>query len=73
VIGGATFLGYSRLGFTTALPILITMVLLALTYTSMPLLKRWDDPEFLNFLMFKRLVPLVLVLQLVPLIGLVIT
>jgi 4-hydroxybenzoate polyprenyltransferase len=73
VIIGATFLGYSSLGFTTALPILITMVLGSLAYVSRPLLTRWDDPVFLNVLIFKRLIPLVLLLQLTPLVGLMIT
>ena len=72
VIMGATFLGYSRLGFTTALPILITMILTALAYVSRPLLTRWDDPTFLNVLIFKWLIPLILILQLIPLIGLMI-
>jgi len=71
VIVGATFLGYSRLGFTTALPILITMVLASLAYVSRPLFTRWDDPAFLNVLIFKRLIPLILLLQLTPLLGLI--
>ena len=72
VIMGATYLGYSSLGFSTALPILITLILGSLAYVSRPLLTRWDDPMFLNVLIFKRLMPLILMLQLTPLFGLMI-
>jgi 4-hydroxybenzoate polyprenyltransferase len=69
VIGVATLVGYSRLGFNAAMPILVFMILGAWLYTSIPLLKRWDDPRFVNWLIFKKTFPLYLVLQLVPLIG----
>lgn len=71
IIGGATLVGYSRMGFNTAMPLLVLMIMGAWLYVSLPLLKRWDDPKFLNILIFKRTFPLYLALQLVPLIGLV--
>jgi 4-hydroxybenzoate polyprenyltransferase len=71
IIGGATLVGYTRMGFNTALPLLVLMILGAWTYVSLPLLQRWDDPKFLHALIFKKMMPIYLVLQLVPLIGLI--
>ena len=70
IIGGATLVGYSSLGFNMAMPLLMLMIVGAWIYVSLPLLRRWDDPVFLNYLAFKRILPFYLVLQLVPLIGL---
>lgn len=70
IIGGATLVGYSSLGFNTAMPLLVLMIVGAWVYVSLPLLKKYDDPVFLNYLAFKRILPFYLVLQLVPLVGL---
>jgi 4-hydroxybenzoate polyprenyltransferase len=70
VIGGATLVGYSRMGFNMAMPLLVLMIMGAWIYVSLPLIKRWDDPIFLNYLAFKRILPFYFVLQLVPLVGL---
>jgi 4-hydroxybenzoate polyprenyltransferase len=70
IIGGATLVGYSSLGFNMAMPLLVLMIVGAWIYVSLPLLRRWDDPIFLNHLAFKRILPFYLVLQLVPLVGL---
>lgn len=69
VMGIATLLGYSRLGLNTALPILVSLILVAWLYVSIPLLKRWSDPVFLQSLIFKRVVPFYCIMQLVTLIG----
>jgi len=69
VIGLATFLGYAQLGLNTALPILVGLILVAWLYVSLPLLKRWNDPIFLNSLILKRVVPFYCIMQLVTLIG----
>ena len=69
VIGAATLVGYSSVGFNAAMPVLAVFILGAWLYVSLPLLKRWDDPKFVNLLIFKKTFPLYLALQLVPLIG----
>jgi len=70
IIGGATLVGYSSMGFNMAMPLLVLMIVGAWIYVSLPLLSRWDDPVFLNDYAFKRILPFYIVLQLVPLIGL---
>ena len=68
-IGAATLIGYSQLGFNTAMPILVLLILAGWLYISLPLLKRWEDPVFLDALVSKKIFPFYLILQLVPLIG----
>jgi len=70
IVGGATLVGYSRMGFNTAMPLLVLMILGAWTYVSLPLLRRWDDPKFLQALIFKRVFPFFTLLQLAVIIGL---
>jgi len=69
VIGAAILVGYSSMGFNAAMPVLSLLILGAWLYVSLPLLKRWDDSKFLNFLIFKKTFPLYLALQLAPLVG----
>jgi 4-hydroxybenzoate polyprenyltransferase len=69
VMGIATFLGYAQLGLNTALPILVGLILVAWLYVSIPLLKKWSDPIFLQSLIIKRVVPFYCIMQLVTLIG----
>ena len=69
IMGLATFLGYSQLGLNTALPILVSLTLVAWLYVSIPLLKRWNDPIFLHSLIINRVVPFYCIMQLVTLIG----
>ncbi len=69
VLGLATLLGYAQLGLNTALPVLVILILGAWLYVSIPLLKRWSDPIFLNSLIMKRIVPFYCIMQLVTLIG----
>jgi chlorophyll synthase len=68
-VGAATLIGYSQLGFNTVMPILVLLILAGWLYVSLPLLKRWDDPVFLDAIVSKKIFPFYLVLQLVPLIG----
>jgi 4-hydroxybenzoate polyprenyltransferase len=69
ISGIATLVGYSRVGFNIAMPILFTLIVSAFIYVLYPLLKRWNDPSYLDFLIHKRLAPLYLLLQITPLIG----
>lgn len=68
-IAAATVIGYASLGFNLAMPILATIVITALIFTIYPMMKRWNDPEYVNLVMFRKFVPLFLVLQLVPVVG----
>jgi 4-hydroxybenzoate polyprenyltransferase len=70
-MGLATFLGYSQLGLNTALPILVSLILVAWLYVSIPLLKKWNDPIFLHSHIIKRVVPFYCIMQLVTWIGIV--
>jgi len=65
----ATLIGYSRLGFTVALPILLTLISVSLIYTVFPLLKKWNDPIFTQTVLVKKIYPLYLFLQIPVLIG----
>ncbi|MEE8354300.1 MAG: UbiA family prenyltransferase [Candidatus Bathyarchaeia archaeon] len=69
VMGIATFLGYAQLGLNAALPILVSLILVAWLYVSIPLLKKWNDPIFLNSLIIRRVVPFYCIMQLVTLVG----
>ena len=68
-IAVASVIGYAQLGFTLAMPILATIVLTALILTVYPIMRRWDEPGYVNLVMFNRFVPLFLLLQMVPVIG----
>lgn len=69
VSGIATLVGYSRVGFNIAMPILFLLIVSAFIYVIHPLLYKWNDPNYLDFLIHRRLAPLYLLLQLTPLIG----
>ena len=68
IVGGG-FIGYLGFGLNIALPLLVTLVAGALIYVITPLLSRYDDIVFTNFVVFKRVVPLYMIVQLVPLVG----
>jgi len=71
-IAAASIIGYARLGFNFAMPILATIVIGALIFTIYPFMKRWNDPGYVNSVLFKKFIPLFLALQLVPVIGILI-
>lgn len=68
-IGAASVIGYSRLGFNVAMPILVSIIIATLIYVLFPLLKRWNDPVYLNSVIFKKLFPLTLALQFTAFLG----
>jgi hypothetical protein len=68
-VAGGTIIGYIGLGFSIALPVLMTLTASATIYTIIPLMRRYNDIAFTNILLFKRTVPLYLIMQLVPLAG----
>lgn len=68
-IAVASVIGYAQLGFNISMPILATIVLTALIFTIYPMMRRWDEPSYVNLVMFKKFIPLFLLLQLVPVVG----
>jgi len=65
----ATLIGYSRLGFSIAMPILFTIIIVTMMYVISPLLKGWINPVELNTILFKRVFPLYIILQIPIYIG----
>jgi len=66
-IAGGSIIGYLGLGLSITLPFLITLITGAWIYTIMPLMRRYNDIAFTNIVLFKRVVPLYLMIQIVPL------
>ena len=65
----STWVGFYGLGFNVALPVLGTIVLAAWAYVVYPLLERWSDVAYLSKVLFRRVLPLYFVLQIVVLVG----
>jgi len=68
-IGAAYVIGYFSLGLSMALPILGGIIVVAWIYSVFPLLKKWDDPVYLNIVLFKKVIPLYMMTQFVVLLG----
>ncbi len=69
--GIATIIGYSRIGFNIAMPLLFIIIIASLIYTIIPLLNKWRDSVYLDKVVYRRIVPLHLMLQLSVLIGII--
>jgi len=67
--GVATLIGYSHIGFNVAMPLLFVVVVSALIYTLYPLTKRWGDAVYLDRVVYRRALPIYLLLQITALIG----
>lgn len=65
----ATLIGYSRMGFTFAMPILFSIIVGTMIYVIFPLLNEWNDPVKLNAVLFKKVFPLFNLLQIPIYIG----
>lgn len=65
----STWVGFLGLGFNIALPIIGTMVLVALAYVTYPLLGNLEEREYRLKIFYSRGYPLYLVLQLAVLVG----
>ena len=65
----ANIVGYYQFGYSTALPILGGIVLLSTILVIRPLLTNWNNAEFLNNTIARRMHPIFLLLQLTYLIG----
>jgi len=68
-IAGGSIMGYLGLGLNITLPFLITLIAGTWIYTIIPLMRRYNDIAFTNIVIFKRVVPLYMMIQLVPLAG----
>ncbi len=68
-IAAASVLGYSQLGFHIVVPILSIIILAALIYSIYPIIRRWDEPDYVNLVIFNRFLPLFVSLQLVPVVD----
>jgi hypothetical protein len=68
-IAGGSIMGYLGLGLNITLPFLITLIAGTWIYTIIPLMRRYNDITFTNIVIFKRVVPLYMMIQLVPLAG----
>ena len=67
----ATLIGYSRLGFNLAMPLLFLVIAAALIYTFYPLMEMWRDSIYLDRVVYRRALPLYLLLQVTVLIGII--
>ena len=65
----ASVVGYARLGFNLTLPILSTIILSAMIFTFYPLIKKWNEPAYVNIVMIKKFMPMYIALQLITVIG----
>lgn len=68
-VGASFVVGYFQLGFNMAMLILGVIIISTLIYIFIPLLKKWDDPVYLHFVLFKRGAPLYIILQFVIFLG----
>ena len=68
----AGLVGYYGVGFNVALPILTTISMGAWIFTVYPIMQRWEDAAYVEKIVFKRIIPSNLFIQVIPLIGLLI-
>ena len=64
-----TWIGFYKLGFNIVLPILGTIVLVALAYVIYPLLDHLGDREYMVNVVYNRGLPLLFLLQFIVLLG----
>jgi len=64
-----TWIGFYRLGFNIALPIIGTIVFITFTYVMYPLLSHLSDYEYMVNRIYSRALPLFFILQIAVLVG----
>jgi len=64
-----TWIGFYGLGFNIVLPILGTIVLVAMVYVVYPLLGRLVDSDYIFKAIYGRIIPLFFILQIIVLLG----
>jgi 4-hydroxybenzoate polyprenyltransferase len=65
----AGFVGYIGLGFNLALPLLTTIVMAVWIFSTYPLIRRWRDSVYVEKIVWKRIVPMNILVQVIPLVG----
>jgi 4-hydroxybenzoate polyprenyltransferase len=68
----AGLLGYFEIGLNIAVPVLTTISMVAWIYTVYPITKNWRNSVYVERIVFKRVMPSILIIQMIPLIGLII-
>jgi geranylgeranylglycerol-phosphate geranylgeranyltransferase len=68
----AGLVGYYEIGFNVALPLLTTISMSAWIFTAYPIMRRWEDAVYVEKIVFKRIIPSNLFIQIIPLIGLLV-
>jgi geranylgeranylglycerol-phosphate geranylgeranyltransferase len=68
----AGLVGYYEVGFNVALPLLTTISMGAWIFTAYPIMRRWEDAVYVEKIVFKRIIPSNLFIQIIPLIGLLV-
>jgi 4-hydroxybenzoate polyprenyltransferase len=68
----AGLIGYYGIGFNIALPILTAISMGAWIFTVYPLLQHWEDAVYVEKIVYKRIIPSNLLIQIIPLIGLLV-
>jgi 4-hydroxybenzoate polyprenyltransferase len=68
----AGLVGYYGVGFNVALPVLTTISMGAWIFTVYPIMRRWEDAAYVEKIVFKRVLPSNLFIQIIPLIGLLV-
>jgi 4-hydroxybenzoate polyprenyltransferase len=68
----AGLIGYFGVGLSVAIPILTTISMAAWIYIVYPISKNWRDSVYVERIVYKRIVPSNLIIQMIPLIGLII-
>jgi geranylgeranylglycerol-phosphate geranylgeranyltransferase len=66
----AGLIGYYGVGFNVALPVLTTISMGAWIFTVYPIMRHWEDSVYVEKIVFKRIIPSNLFIQIIPLIGL---
>jgi 4-hydroxybenzoate polyprenyltransferase len=68
----AGLVGYYGVGFNVALPVLTTISMGAWIFTVYPIMDHWEDSIYVEKIVWKRVVPSNLFIQIIPLIGLLV-
>jgi 4-hydroxybenzoate polyprenyltransferase len=68
----AGLFGYFEIGLNVAVPELTTISMLAWIYTVYPITKNWRNSVYVEQTVFKRLIPSILIIQMIPLIDFII-
>jgi len=68
----AGFVGYIGLGFNLALPILTTIIMAVWIFSTYPLIRRWRDTVYVEKIVWRRIVPMNIIVQVIPLVGILV-